>query len=336
MRKTCPWVTLFALCAVVVAALATHDVMAGPPRSDASPKLRLGPRFEAGQVIRYRLESGTSTESHRSGIVNDPQGPSKLTVTWSAVVRMEVLAAGHDAKGQPDGSLRLRTTYEKSAANTASDTFDPEADRIEAQYRNLEGQAFEFTLDAPGHVTNMTGFEGAAGQDSVVAAMRAWVGQLASTAGAPREGVVVGQTWASQQAVPASPLAGLIWRSHSEYVRNEPCKPANAPGAADPLVKETCAVLLTKLNLAGSRGPGYDATPDSYGKQHMRTSGTWTGTGSSLSYISLGRGHLVSVTQSSNEQMDFTVRSLVEGRNLHYQGSVQSRTQLELVAVDSK
>jgi hypothetical protein len=336
MRKTWPWVTLFVLCAVGAATLATHDALASLSRSDAPPKLRLGPRFEAGQVVRYRLESATTTESHRSGIVNDPQGPSKLTVTWSATVRMEVLAAGRDAKGQPDGSLRLRTTYEKSAANTTSDTFDPEADGIEKQYRSLEGQAFEFTLDAPGHVTNMTGFEGAAGQGSAAVAMRAWVGQLASTAGAPREGIAVGQTWVSEQAVPSSPLAGLIWRSHSEYVRNESCKPANPSGAADPLAKETCAVLLTKLGLAGSRGPGHDATPDSYKKQHMRTSGAWTGAGSSLSYVSLSTGHLVSVTQSSNEQMDFTVRSLVEERNLHYQGSVQSHTQIELVAADSK
>lgn len=321
------------LCLMAFAWTAVLSGWTAPLAPDVSKKLRLGPRFETGQVIRYRLESATTTVSHRSGIVNDPQGPSKLTVNWSATVRMEVLAAARDASGAGDSAVRIRTTYEKSSATSTADSYDPETDRVEAQYRNLEGQSFEFMLDGAGNVTHMSGFEESAG-DSSTAAMHAWVGQLAASAGAPRDGIVVGQSWSSEQPVPASPLAGLIWRSHSEYARNEPCKPSPSPSAG--AASETCAVLVTKLDLAGSRGPEHDATPEVYKKQNLRTFGTWTGTGSSLSSISLRTGGLVSVTQSSTEHMDFTVKSADGGRTIHYQGSVQSHMQLERVSTTTK
>jgi hypothetical protein len=324
-----------AACLTILACTAALGGWAAAVAPDVSKKLHLGPRFETGQVIRYRLESSTTTVSHHSGIVNDPQGPSKLTVNWSATVRMEVLAAAQDSSGMGDSSVRIRTTYEKSSATSTADTYDPETERVEAQYRNLEGQSFEFMLDGSGNVMHMSGFQESAG-DSSTAAMHAWVGQLAAGAGAPRDGIVVGQTWSSEQPVPASPLAGLIWRSHSEYARNEPCKPLTGAAAPAPTTSETCAVLLTNLDLGGSRGPEHDATPEVYKKQSLRTSGTWTGTGSSLSSISLRTGGLVSVTQSSAEHMDFTVKSEDGGRTIHYQGSVQSHMQLEQVSPSAK
>ena len=137
----------------------------------------------------------------------------------------------------------------------------------------------------------MSGFEESAG-DSSTAAMHAWVGQLAAGAGAPRDGIVVGQTWSSEQPVPASPSAGLIWRSHSEYARNEPCKPLTGVAAAW-TASETCAVSADEARLGVAlRGPEHDATPEVYKKQNLRTSGTWTGTGSSLSSISLRTGRV--------------------------------------------
>ncbi len=60
------------------------------------------------------------------------------------------------------------------------------------------------------------------------------------------------------------PLAGLVWRTETEYQRNEPCRPANpdlptTDSAAESSARsesnvnaetsETCAVLLTNLSL---------------------------------------------------------------------------------------
>jgi hypothetical protein len=131
--------------------------------------------------------------------------------------------------------------------------------------------------------------------------------------------------------VPTAPLAGLVWRSQSTYQRNEPCQLAAKASAAVPGsgIGETCAVILTKLTLVGSR-PGHDATPENYRKMGLTTAGTWSGEGDTLSYVSIITGRLVSVTQSSSEQMDFTVMHDT-GDRMTYKGSVQSHSQLALL-----
>jgi hypothetical protein len=121
-----------------------------------------------------------------------------------------------------------------------------------------------------------------------------------------------------------------MWKIHSTYLRNEPCRLPNAEGDQSPASEEICAVILTKLDLASPRA-GSDATPENYKKQGLKTEGTLNATGDSLSYIALKDGQLVSLTQNSNEQMDFAVYSLSgEDRKL-FQGVVQSRTQLALI-----
>jgi hypothetical protein len=299
----------------------------------AGRRLVLLPKYIPGQVVRYQLETTTTTESHHGGAVHDPQASGKLTIQWTAITRMEILSAGKDANGKADGSVRLRSTYEKSAAMADSGTYDPEADAIEAQYRELEGKSFEFTLNAVGQVSDIQGIEGLenGGQASQADTLRAWLGQFSSAAGGPREGITVGQTWTTEQPVASAPLANLVWHTRSTYLRDEPCQAAKGAGSANPVAGETCAVILAKLVLTGSR-PGHDATPESYLKKGLRTVGTWSGTGDSLSYVSLSTGRLVSVTQTSTEQMDFAVTTAAGENRVNYQGAVQSRSQLALLS----
>jgi len=305
----------------------TNSKQTGPSGGE---RLSLTPHYAAGQVIRYQFQNTITSEQHHSGAVSDPQGGGKLTLKWTAIVRMEVVSVGKDAKGQPDGSVRIRSVYEKSAATTTSDTYDPASDLIEAQYKALEGETVEFATDAAGHVTDVKGAENAGAQGGADA-MRGFLQQFSSGSGAPKGGAVIGETWTVEQPIETAPLAGLAWRIHSTYLRNEPCLPAKSEGDENPAAGETCAVILTKLELTGSR-PGHDATPESYKKQGLRTEGTWTGIGDNLSYISLKNGILVSVTQNSAEQMDFTVSSQTGEDKKVFQGAVQSRTQLALMA----
>src|ERR1700688_2674186 len=97
-----------------------------PPREQkggaVSTRVSLSPRFVPGDTFRYEMQFETSTDTTRSGLASDPQGPSSLVVDWNATVRMEVLPADPGAQG---GGIRLRTTYEKSMASVRSDTFDP-------------------------------------------------------------------------------------------------------------------------------------------------------------------------------------------------------------------
>lgn len=310
---------------LLIAGVMQQTGAARPPgQAESHEKVHLEPHYTARQVIRYQLESTTVTTSHRDGVINDPQGASALTVVWSATVRMEVESA------TSDGSMRMKTTYEKSVATHDADAYDPEVEGVEQQYHDLEGKSFEFMLDSSGHATSVAGFEENQGQGAD--ALRAWIGQMAATSGAPKEGISIGQSWESEQPVPSSPLDGLIWRTRSTYLRNEPCKPVkNGAETPEPFAAEQCAVIMTKVELSGARGIGHDATPPSYKKNNLRTSGDWSGDGESLSYIALNSGRLVSVAANSDEKMDLMVSSLLEGGTLHYQGSVKTKTQLSVL-----
>ena len=126
------------------------------------------------------------------------------------------------------GGIRLRTTYEKSTATVGSDTFDPAAAETQEQYHKLEGKVVEFTLDADGKVKSVLGLEGIVDSEKAAQSARDWIAHLSASAGAPPGGVSLGQTWSSQQPADTLPIAGLVWRTDSHYLRNESCRPVNS------------------------------------------------------------------------------------------------------------
>jgi hypothetical protein len=315
-----------------------------PPARDkkggaVSPRVSLSPRFIPGQAFRYAMEFETTTDTTRSGLVSDPQGPSSTVIDWNATVRMEVLPA--DA-GTP-GGIRLRTTYEKSTASVRSDTFDPAASGTQEQYQKLEGKVVEFTLDANGKVKYVSGLEEIVDSEKAAQSARDWIAQLSASTGAPPGGVSVGQSWSSEQPANSLPIAGLVWRTDSEYLRNESCHPPNpdlptTPGAADSAATSQaatdCAVILANLNLVRSKAV-HDPTPPEFRKNGVQSAGKWKGSAQSLLYVSLASGFVVSVTQSGTEEMDVTLTSS-RNTSMHYAGTISSRSQVALVADDAR
>jgi hypothetical protein len=303
-----------------------------------STRVSLSPRFIPGETFRYDMEFETTTDTKRSGLASDPQGPSSLVVDWNASVRMEVLPADPGAAG----GIRLRTTYEKSTANVRSDTFDPAATETQEQYRKLEGKVVEFTLDADGKVKSVIGIEGIVDSKKAAQSAREWVAQLSASAGAPPGGVSVGQAWSSEEPADSLPIAGLVWHTDSEYLRNESCHPSNpdvptAPGTADSAAKtqapKDCAVILAKLDLVRSKA-SRDPTPPEFRKDGVQSAGKWNGSAQSLLYISLATGMVVSVTQSGTEEMDVMLTSN-HNTSMHYAGTISTRSQVALVADDA-
>jgi hypothetical protein len=313
-----------------------------PPARDqkggaVSPRTSLTPRFVPGQTFRYELEFETTTATSRSGLASDPQGPSSLVVDWNAAVRIEVLPA--DA-GTP-GGIRLRTTYEKSTASIRSDTFDPAASDTSDQYHKLEGKVVEFTIDAGGKVKSVSGLEGIVDSEKAAQSAREWIAQLSASAGAPPGGVSVGQTWSSELPADSLPIAGMVWRTDSEYLRNEACHPPNpdvptTAGAADSGANSQpaadCAVILADLNLIRSKAVR-DLTPPELRKNGVQSAGKWNGSAQSLLYVSLASGMVVSVTQTGTEQMDVTLTSN-RNTSMHYAGTISSRSQVALIVDD--
>ncbi len=301
----------------------------------AEPRVSLSPRFSPGQAFRYSMEFETTTATSRSGLAADPQGPSKLVITWNAVILLQVLPAETNAQG----TIRLRTTYETSTAHVTSDTFDPVAAATEEQYKKLQGKVVEFTLDANGKVILVAGLEDIVEGEKAAQAAREWIAQLDAGSGAPPGGVTVGQTWSSEKPASSLPVAGLVWRTESEYLRNEICHPPNpeaSPAASstdsaqDAQSAETCAVILTRLNLLRPKSVR-NSTPEDYRKKGIQTAGKWDGSAQSLSYISLRTGLAVSVTQTGTEKMDVTLTT-GKDTSMHYAGTVLSRSQVALVS----
>lgn len=301
-----------------------------------SPRIDLRPKLVPGQVLRYRIQLQTITDTKRSGAISDPQGPSRLAVTWDATIKLEVLgvASTPGAEANPLGPMRIRTIYEHSAASVKSDSPDPEGENIEQTYKRLEGQAVEFTVGTDGHVSDVRGLDGVIDDDRVRQAAEQWMEQVSGTAGAPQS-VALGQTWNSAQPATSMPLAGMTWRSNSSYLRNEPCRPGdpNAPAVPD----ELCAVILTRQSVLPQKQLR-DPTPQDYRRNGLHTSGRWSGAGESLSYVSLRTHSAVSVTQDSAQQIDFTVTN-ASGNSIRYAGTIETHSRVELLppnAADSR
>lgn len=297
-----------------------------------SQRVSLAPRFAPGQMFRYQMEFETTTNTSRSGLTVDPEGPTSLVVDWNAAVRMEVLAAGADTPG----GIRLRTTYEKSSATINSDTFDPAAAETSEQYRSLEGKVVEFTIDASGNVKYVAGIEGLVDSQKAAQSAREWIAQISASGGAPPGGVTVGQKWTSEQPADSLPIAGLVWRTDSEYLRNEPCHPPNpdvpdaAPSGEQVRATPDCAVVLANLSLIRSKS-ARELTPAELRKNGVTSAGTWTGSAQSLVYVALDTGMVVSATQTSTENMDVTLTSNRD-TSLRYAGTISSRSHVTLLA----
>jgi hypothetical protein len=338
------YVSLFAAGAIIAYSADLGSQAQAPPK--ASPeRIDLRPKLVPGQVLRYQIQLQTITDTKRSGAISDPQGPSRLAVTWGATVKMEVLAAATGkGAGLPDSKagsgkiaapesndssapIRIRTTYEHSAATVKSDSPDPQAEDIEQSYKRLDGQVIEFTVGPDGHVSDIRGLEGIIDDEKVRQGAEQWVAQVSGPAMAAG-GVALGQTWNSTQPADSMPLAGMVWRSNSTYVRDESCQPAEPAASTAP--RGLCAVILTRQSVLPRKRLS-DPTPEDYRRNGLHTSGLWTGSAESLSYVSLRTHFAVSVTQDSSQQIDFTVTN-PSGGSIRYSGTIETHSQIALLA----
>lgn len=309
---------------------AKHRVPVKAPMVHA---LRLAPQLIPGQILHYQVELRTTTASRQEGLVQDPQAASQLEISWTAVVRVEILskrAAPPAAKAPGKApvlkeAVRIRTTYEHSSAKVQSDIFDPAAALMEKQYQNLEGNSIEFTVNADGTVTDVKGLEDVVTDQQAATAARQWVTQLVSGVSSPGGGIVPGQHWTSEKPAESAPITGIVWRTDSTYVRDEACNPMAAAPA-----DEACAVILTRLEMNQPK-PLREQTPDDYRKRGLHTAGTWQGSGESLSYISRHTGWVVSSTQSGTEEMNVTITSVSTASTVRYAGKVRSESHITLL-----
>ncbi|MFZ0638265.1 MAG: hypothetical protein WA020_07480 [Candidatus Acidiferrales bacterium] len=308
-----------------------------PSRPSAGARVHLVPNFAAGQTFRYGVQTRIDTTSAATGPITDAGGPKKLNQSVSVVIRLDVLSAS-DAPGAP-ASARIRATYEKAAATTNSAAFDPDVAAMEDQYKKLAGQSIEFTLQADGKITGVTGLKELASDSdpSRAAMLNQWLSQLTLGASLPRQGIAIGEKWSSQQPLQNVPLDGLLWKTTATYVRDEPCPAAGQPSeaggvpvtpAASP---EQCAIIMTHSEIAGGR-ENKERTPEVFRQNGLRASGVWTGTAESLTAISLRTGMVSSATQTGSTHMDFTIMTTAAQNRMRYAGDTHTQSEITLLS----
>jgi hypothetical protein len=331
---------------------------AAPALSAPKPVERrhLRPQFTAGQVLRYRINTVTTTTSNTTTPIANSEGASQLKQTLLMQLRIDVLSVtpGTGTAGA-SATVRLRATYEKASATSETDAYDPDAATLVDQFNALQGRAVEFTIDSDGKLSHVAGLDRLLANPIAANTVRSSMSGLSASSQFPREGIVIGQKWNNERPLENSPLANLIWRTESTYVRDESvplaeatdtdasntpasnpnpsttAKPEPAAAASDAPHSTECAIIVTKVEIL-RHGPAHgDATPPDYVHNGLRTSGVWTGSGDSLDSIALSTGFVVRSTQTTKQDMDFEIASPSTGSKIHYVGHVETQTEITLL-----
>jgi hypothetical protein len=298
----------------------------------ASQRVRLAPKFSPGESFRYRIESRTTTTGKTTSPIANPEGGSQSNQTIHLEFRLDVLDVPPAAAGST--ATRLRATYEKSSAESASDAFDPAQPSIADQYSRVEGRSIEFTLGPGGKLADIKGLDELLPDRAAAQSMVSWLDGLFPATALPPDGITIGQKWKNERPLDGMPLTGLVWRTESTYLRDEPCDSSSSINArtAHAVGRPVgCAVILTRFEISHRGSPHSDATPEDYLRNGLRTSGTWTGSGESLDTISLASGLLVSSTQTSTQDMDYQITSASSGSSIHRTGQVQTQSEITLL-----
>jgi hypothetical protein len=325
-----------------------------PARGGASSqRIHLTPNFTMGESFRYHIESRTTTTGTTTTPVVNPEAASQLKQVADLEVRLDVVGVQPvPAANGTAAAARLRATYEKASATTETDAYDPAAAALDAQYNNLQGHSVEFTIEADGKISHITGLDEVVSNPAAAAAVRAWINGFSPSANLPVEGIAIGQKWSAERPLDNTPLANLLWRTASSYLRDEACElplqstsaaqnpaatGAAAPAAATAATRTAaspgphCAVILTSFDILRHGSSNADSTPEEYRHNGLRTSGTWTGKGESLDTISLQTGMLLRSTQTSTQKMDFEIVSALSGSKIHYAGQVETQSEITLM-----
>jgi len=317
----------------VFAIAAGVALIAAAQFAGSNKRIHLVPTFAAGDSLRFQIETRTATKGTTTTPIANPEGGTEWKQSSSMIVRLDVLDLEPVGAGAA-AAIRFRATYEKSSATSQSDAYDPQAAALADQYNRLEGRSLEFTIDPDGNLSGVQGVEDALANPSAAGAARSWMSEMSSGVGFPKEGIEIGQKWTREQPFIGTPIGGLVSRTESTYLRDEPC-PASGVAAAEAQAAPVagggnCAVILTRFEIL-HHGFSSDQTPPDYLHNGLRTSGTWTGNGEGLDFISLASGFLVSSTQTSSQKMKFEIVSATSGSKFRYNGTTDTETQIVLL-----
>lgn len=312
-----------------VSALAVFAVFAAASCVAKEARVSLVPQFAVGETLVYQIETQTVTAGKTVTPIMNAEGATEATLKIGMRERLEVVGVDAQAQGQ---SVRFRLTWDASHASAVSDAVDPTTDDPAAPFNKLQGQSVEFSLSPNGALSDFKGLEDVLGGVPPPEAV-GWISSLTAAREFPRGGIAVGQRWKAERPINGAPLTGLFWQTQSAYDHNEACAtPVGETQQGGKGPTQQCAIILSQMSIA-RHGSGHgDQTPPDYLHNGLRTAGTWTGTGEEMGSIAIATGLLVSATETSSQNMDYTITSATSGSSVHYTSKVQSQTGITLIS----
>jgi hypothetical protein len=300
------------------------SLMFGANNSAArSDRIDLFPRFQAGEVVTYRISYQLHKQAQTKSTVTMAPTPGSSPADVQMLLRLQIL-------GVQVERTRLTTRARSSVQILNSET---------STFRQNSGAAprviaIEFTILPNGRIDQIKGLDALSADQQ--RAWQQWTSAFAATATFPTNGIKLAEKWKSEQPERSpSPIANLYWLRESTYLHDEPCRASQLTPQGDavpsPQAAETCAVIQTTATLKQKSSPK-DTTPEDFKLHQLRTSGTAAGTNKTLFYLSLQTGLLIRSSDQADQTMQVTIAKADGSNQVHYDIQAKSRTEIFRVA----
>ncbi len=302
------------------------------PAGSRTDRVNLFPSLHAGQTFRYEVSYQSEKQTKTQSSVSLAEQPPNANVNAHALLRLEVLGVqGPGERSAIHARVRF-VSVDPPDAKAKIPNGDPLSHPASA--KNPEEPSIDFTILPDGRVDQVKGLDALLPEQQQ--AWQEWVSRFAVAGVFPEAGVKIAQKWKTEEPEKSpSPIRDLSWIRESTYVRNEPCRPAQATAQgevveSDRQPADTCAVILTMASLKQRSSPR-DATPEDYKLHQLRTMGTARGTNKTITYISLKTRLVVRATEEAGQSMDVTIAKDDGSNQVHYDVSAKSRSEILLV-----
>lgn len=296
-------------------------VFMAAPASSYAQRIHPAPQLRAGQTLVYQLEFHSVRTTNTESRVTAPQLPSDTDLTAICLLQVSVVEAGGTG-------FRLKTYLSENAPPAAS------RDPSNTPTQEAPDKQVDAFIAMNGTASEVQGLERLSAAEQF--AWNSWLSRFTSSMTYPKGGIRAGQRWeVSEREAAPSPIAGLFWKKNYQYVRDEPCAPANVAAAlpgkgSAPAAAQTCAVIFARASLRQKSSPK-NATPQDYKLRNLITRGAASGTNETILYLSKATGLLVRSTEDSQQSMDATV-ALADGSNqVRYLINAKSHSRIQLL-----
>ena len=312
-----------------IAAMLLWAALAGP--SDGrNDRLTLFPNFQKGQIFTYLIQFRADKDIKTESNVAAPLSPNGTHLDAHGLLRVEILEV---RRQKSRSEIHARARFQGLNSGVLPKKPDEKVPKLTVEKQKPAETAVEFTIRSNGLVEEVKDLETLAPEQQQ--AWREWATKFAIAGTFPKDGVKRGEKWdTTEEEKSPAPVAGLSWAKNWQYVRDEPCRPAQISAAGEitdeEKLTEQCAVVLSTAKLR-QKSSAKNSSPEDYRLHELKTMGTARGENEVIAYISLQTGLVVRATESAHQFMDVIVARVDSTNRVHYNVEAKSQSEVRLV-----